>query len=181
MNNSLRTQLEQFFLAKPEARLPCYESLATQITTPEDLLLAIQIGLETLTEETFDATTGLVSYCGQVAIDTLLHPSLEKLDSRTYEDILERLVTGIYLSYIILSVEKRFETILNIYTKSHSRITKCTIIDGIVYLVDESFEFLKSLNFLQEIFLQDSDKYVRDYAKEAIKDVERKMIYGTGY
>lgn len=109
------------------------------------------------------------------AISHLVGQASSQKTIRRLEDSWEILVKGVSCAYKISAYE-RFKLISKISIGSQRRLVKTAVIDALVTIADDmvTMEDLQPIkNFIGRYTSEhESDSYVRDYAQEALEDLE---------
>ncbi|MEA5618760.1 hypothetical protein VB711_13060 [Cronbergia sp. UHCC 0137] len=167
-------QIKNYFQEHPNKRKSLSTSIAKHITSIDTVLKVLDWGTSRKIREAFDATVMLLAECGNVIISTLNRlPKIESdnKDLLILEKKWEILITSIACASNI-PAQKRFDAIVELIPDSNRRSVKTAIIDAFSIMEDEiDVEFIK--NQLKQ-FLSDSehDEYVKEYAKEALEDMQ---------
>lgn len=124
----------------------------------------------------FDNAINLLSRYGDDLIKVVnsgeVDKSSEDRNNTAIEEEWEVLIKGIACAYN-LSVEERFDTITRLISGQKSRLVKASIIDALLIIQDEiKPDFIKK--YLTSFLSSDEvDEYIRDYAQEAIDDIDK--------
>lgn len=171
--NAQNTELliKDYFLASHADRPALCESVASHITTVDEVILVLDWGV-TKTEDYYDAAVDLLGQCGEILIEAITSEPIANLlerDAITYENELEILITGIALANRI-PASKRLEVIASLNPSSR-RMVKAAIIDALEHLKDEAEVKSDTLTDCLAVFSADTepDKYIRQYAKNALE------------
>lgn len=106
------------------------------------------------------------------SISHLAGQSSSQKTIRRLEDFWEILTKGVSCAYKI-PAEERFELIGKISMGSQRRLVKTAVIDALVTIADDIADVQPVKNFLGRYTSEhESDSYVRDYAEEALEDLE---------
>ena len=106
------------------------------------------------------------------AISQLVGQSSNQKTIRRLEDFWEILAKGISCAYKV-SAEKRFELIGKISMGSQRRLVKTAVIDALVTIADDMEDVQPIKNFIGRYTSEhELDNSVRDYAQEALEDLE---------
>lgn len=165
--------IKDYLQEHPNKRKALAQNVAKQITSVKLVLEVLDLGTSRKIRESFDATVMLLAECGNVIISTLNHlpkPSPDNKNLLVLEEKWEILITSIACSSNI-PAQKRFDTIVKLIPDSNRRSVKTAIIDALLIMEDEVD--VESIKSQLEYFLSDSehDQYVKEYAKEAMKDM----------
>ncbi len=106
------------------------------------------------------------------AISHLVEQSSSLKTRRLLEDFWEILTKGVSCAYKV-SAEERLELIGRISRASQQRLVKTAVIDALVTIADDMKDIQPIKNFLGRYTSEyESDTYVRDYAQQALEDLD---------
>jgi len=165
--------IKDYFQEHPNKRKALAQNVAKYITSTDKVLEVLDLGTSRKIREGFEATVMLLAECGNVIISTLNHlpkPSLDNKDVSILQKQWEIIITSIACTSKIFA-QKRFDAIVKLIPYSNRRSVKTAIIDALLIMEDEID--VQSIKSQLEYFLSDSehDEYVKEYAKEALKDM----------
>lgn len=164
----------EYFIAKPSLRPELRQFTAKHINSVEAVLEVLDWSRKKGVQDAYDSAIALLAECGEILIKVANTNAIgtytDKNDVSAFEEKWEVLIKSIACA-CKLNPEQKFNTITKLIPSQARRLVKTAIIDALSIMQDEIGA--NSICRQLEYFLssKESDKYIRDYAKETMKEI----------
>jgi hypothetical protein len=159
----MKMDIEDYFSQDEHGRVNIRKEVAASIRNDEQILKILAIGSDNQYREAY---CGAIDLLAEVEDIYLFRGIIDQCLGN--DDWAEILLQAIACAYRIDAVS-RFDLLNKALPHQKSRITKAALIDGLENLADEV-----DVNIVRQaidLFLNDNDLYIRDYATTALGDI----------
>jgi hypothetical protein len=166
-----------------ERRIKLRKLIASNTKHNESILKILQFSRLALFRDAYDAGVDLLAEFETLQLHNQAFQYLKSINYpiekssnpkavRQIEDFWEILTKGVSCAYKV-AAEERFELVCKISRVSQRRLVKTAVIDALVTIADDLSSVEQIKDFLSRYTSeQESDVCVRDYAQEALEDLE---------
>lgn len=169
--------IKDYFQSSSSQRAASRKILIFHIKTLESVLAILSWGSTGKVHDGYDGAVNLLAeinninllrYVASVA-EKVYIPMLQNSSKRNFaENSLEILIKAIACAYQI-DAQQRFRLLVNVMPRTNRRVLNSALIDALILMADEI-----DLNIVKkaiETFTSNEDKYICDYAKDALEDL----------
>lgn len=170
--------IREYFLSSSEQRASSRSVVSQHIKGIKTVFAILSWGASGKARDGFDGAVNLLAETSDLevlssacrAVKTFYPRMYANTSTRVFsERFLEILTKAIACAYKIDS-DQRLDLLSQIFRLANNRITAASLIDALMIMSDElNTNTVKG--FLEE-FTHNSDKYIRDYALEALQDID---------
>jgi hypothetical protein len=167
--------IRQYFLdASLDRRVKLRKVIADQAKSFYSILQILKFSRQGNIQDAYDAGVDALAEFSTLEFHYQSYHYLEAISHqlKDNEDFWEILTKGVSCAYKV-AAEERFELVCKISRVSQRRLVKTAVIDALVTIADDltNVEPLKDF-LIRYTSEEESDVYVRDYAHEALDDLE---------
>lgn len=169
--------IKTYFSSSLEERYKSRKYIIEQIKDIRSFLAILSYGARVEYRDSYEGAINLLAETDNFYLlkevsfhsENMYNSLLQQSGINIAENFLEILITAIACADKI-NVKDRFYLLVNVLPKINSRMIKASIIDALGLIADEMD--LKIIKTEINKFICDEDKYISDYAEEALEDIE---------